>query len=152
MSALTDRLRDPQRQTAISLCIEAADTISELQAERDKLKADYETLDEHAGYERSSAVEAVNVLFAALGWSSGGLGAAAIEIVEQRDALRAALTELVAALEAEAQASSAYHDNVEPAAYKAALAAMITATFVATAAIDAARAAVAVGADREGTK
>jgi len=36
--------------------------------------------------ERSSSFEAATVLLKALGWSSGGLGAAAIEIVHQRDA------------------------------------------------------------------
>lgn len=46
-----------------------------------------------ANAERSSASEAATVLLKALGWSSGGLGAAAIEIVAERDRARVDLTE-----------------------------------------------------------
>jgi hypothetical protein len=44
--------------------------------------------------EQSSALEAMEVLFKALGWKSGGLGSAAIEIVKQRDGLRAEIGKL----------------------------------------------------------
>ena len=44
-----------------------------------------EDADMHADAERSSTLEAVGVLFTALGWTSGGLGSAALEIVRQRD-------------------------------------------------------------------
>jgi len=40
------------------------------------------------GAEESGVQEAIQVLFKALGWSSGGLGSAAIEIVKQRDEAR----------------------------------------------------------------
>jgi len=48
--------------------------------------------------ERSSALLAANTLLHALGWSYGGLHAMACEIVSQRDALRAELAALRAAL------------------------------------------------------
>ena len=67
---------------------------ADLAAAKAELAAMKEQL-ELAGYERSSAVEAFNVLSAYLGWKEGGLGAAAIETVQraeaaerERDALR----------------------------------------------------------------
>lgn len=54
---------------------------TELVFENRELKGQLELRD----MEDSSAGEAVEVLFKALKWNSGGLGSAAIEIVKQRD-------------------------------------------------------------------
>ncbi len=66
-------------------------------AERDAALRRVDALQEElelAGHERSSATEAATVLLNALGWSSGGLGSAAIEIVRSRDALVGALRQI----------------------------------------------------------
>jgi hypothetical protein len=72
-----------------------AAAVAELAGECERLTEELDPLtQELRAAELSSATGAVDVLFKALGWSSGGLTSAAIEIVTERDRLKAELAEL----------------------------------------------------------